>query len=99
MGGWNPGARSELNGGFQCGFADLRIDVGQCHEDEIERAGIVVQRHDQHVRLLSRRFEVANVPDVEQVEAAVGEGHGAAGGAIGRYLIKKVGAGKHSTHR
>ncbi len=43
----------------------------------LERAhrGVVVQRHHQHVGFLRRAFQVAHVAHVQQIEAAVGQGH------------------------
>jgi hypothetical protein len=43
---------------------------------ERARGGVGVDRDDEEVRLLRRGLEVAQVPDVEQVEQAVGERHG-----------------------
>jgi hypothetical protein len=43
---------------------------------------VVVDRHDQAIGLGRRSLEVADVPDVEDVEAPVGKGHGLARGAV-----------------
>ena len=45
---------------------------------------IVVDRHDQHVGLGGRPFQVADVPDMQQVETPVGQGYRPASGPMGR---------------
>jgi hypothetical protein len=50
----------------------------------LERAHgrVVVDGHHQHVGFLRRAFEIPHVPDVQQVEGAVGKGNGAPGRAV-----------------
>ncbi len=44
---------------------------------------IVIDRHDEPIGLCLRTFQIANVTDVQHVEATIGKGDGSAGGAIG----------------
>ena len=54
------------------------------------RRDVVVDRDDQAIRFGGGGLQVADVADVQQVEAAVGEGEGPAGCAVGAHEIDEI---------
>ena len=56
--------------------------------------GIVIHGHDEAVGLSGGALQVAHVPDVEDVEAAVRERHGSTRGAIGGDSGRQAGQGQ-----
>ncbi len=59
---------------------------------------IVVDGDDEAIGFARGRLEVADVAGVQQIEAAVREGDGAAGGAIRLNGRQQLGAGQHASH-
>ena len=59
---------------------------------------VVIDRNNQLVGFLRSSGEVANVADVQQVEAAVRKRHRPAGAACIGNQCQEIGAGDHGTH-
>jgi hypothetical protein len=59
---------------------------------------VIVDRHDEAICLGGGGLQVANVADVQQVEAPVGERQAPAGSAVGANTFEQLVAGKDLTH-